>query len=113
MSSNPVFLTSTLPDVLPQNLPTTKFQIGQYVRWAYVSSHDFGRIAGIVWASEASIQAIGYHYAIQLDPSSHSYANGILTDWAFEEDIELYTPDLQTPDRPPLDLAPQALLHTD
>lgn len=35
------------------------------------------------------MRATGYHYAIALDPSSLSYGDGILSDWGFEEDLEL------------------------
>ena len=52
-------------------------------------SYDFGRILGIIFTSEGSVRATGYHYAIALDPSSLSYGDGILSDWGFEEDLEL------------------------
>ncbi|HEY9629082.1 MAG TPA: hypothetical protein V6C84_17405 [Coleofasciculaceae cyanobacterium] len=103
----------SLPEQVPDTLPELKFQLGQKVRWSYVPSQDFGRVLGVIYGSEGSVRALGYHYAIALDTTSPSYANGILTDWAFEEDLELYTPDPQIPERPPLDLAPQASLHTD
>lgn len=86
-----------LPELLPKTLPVPKFQIGQQVQWAHVPSRDFGRIVGTVWATERSTQAVGYHYAVQLDAASPSVADGITSDWAFEDDLEL----LPTP-QPPL-----------
>lgn len=77
-----------LPNQVPAALPTPKFHLGQSVYWAYVPSQDFGFVIGIVYAAEASTQALGYHYAVQLDPNSPSFADGIYSDWAFEEDIE-------------------------
>jgi hypothetical protein len=32
----------------------------------------------------------GYHYAIALDSASPSYGDGILMDWGFEDDLELF-----------------------
>ncbi|MBD3886223.1 hypothetical protein IFO70_31505 [Phormidium tenue FACHB-886] len=83
---------ASLSSELPENLPPPKFQLGQYVRWCCVPSQDYGRIVGIVYGSEASVKAEGYHYAIALDASSPSYADGITSDWGFEEDLELIDP---------------------
>jgi hypothetical protein len=44
---------------------------------------------GVVFGSEGSVREIGFHYAIALDASSPSYADGITSDWGFEEDLEL------------------------
>lgn len=82
------------PVVVPEQMPLPpppKFQIGQQVQWAYVSTRDFGTIVGMAYSSEASTQGLGYHYAIQLSPSSSSYSDGITSDWAFEDDIELHS----------------------
>jgi hypothetical protein len=73
-----------------ESLPTPKFQLGQSVKWNCVPTADFGQIIGVVFASEASICAIGFHYAIALDSTSPSFANGITSDWAFEDDLALY-----------------------
>ena len=78
-----------LPPQMPDPLPTPKFQIGQLVQWAHISTKDFGTIMGIAYSSEASIQGLGYHYAIQISPSSPSYTDGITGDWGFEDDLEL------------------------
>lgn len=73
---------------LPQQFTSPKFQIGQAVIWARVSSHGFGRIIGLVFAQSVSVEAIGYHYAIALDDQCLSRADCV-ADWAFEEDLEL------------------------
>lgn len=78
-----------VPEQIPHPLPTPKFQLGQAVRWSCVPTHDFGRVVGVVFGSEGSVREIGYHYAIALDASSPSYADGITSDWGFEEDLEL------------------------
>lgn len=80
-----------VPEQMPSPLPTPKFQIGQQVQWAYVSTKDFGTIMGMAYSAEASTQGLGYHYAIQLSPFSSSYLDGITSDWAFEDDIELHS----------------------
>lgn len=90
MANNSISIPSVvLPDEVPDALPEPKFQLGQHVRWNYVPSQDFGRILGIIFASEGSVRATGYHYAIALDAASPSYSDGILSDWGFEEDLEL------------------------
>ncbi|MBD1998051.1 hypothetical protein H6G00_15675 [Leptolyngbya sp. FACHB-541] len=43
---------------------------------------------GIVYGSGASVKVRGYHYAIALDTSSPSYADGITSDWGAEDDLE-------------------------
>lgn len=75
-----------LPDEVPNPLPTPKFQLGQRVYWKALSNPDFGHILGVVWATEASVKAIGYHYAVLLDPTSPSSTFTQL-DWAFEDDL--------------------------
>lgn len=90
MASNAISIPSiVLPDEVPDALPEPKFQLGQRVRWNCVPSQDFGRILGIIFASEGSVRATGYHYAIALDESSPSFADGITSDWGFEDDLEL------------------------
>lgn len=88
-----------LPKRIPQVLPIPQFQLGQTVRWSRVTTSDFGRIVGIIFSAEASVEAEGYHYAIALDPASPSYADGIRSDWGFEDDLELVTPDQAAGDR--------------
>lgn len=79
----------TLPDEVPELLPELKFQLGQQVRWSCVPTQDYGRVIGVIFSSEGSVQASGYHYAIALDSSSPSFADGIFADWGYEEDLEL------------------------
>lgn len=66
----------------------SKFSIGQEVVWANVEAHDRGTILGYVWANQTSCKASGYHYLIELAPTSVSYSF-CKQDWAFEEDIKL------------------------
>ncbi|MBD3886165.1 hypothetical protein IFO70_31210 [Phormidium tenue FACHB-886] len=91
----PVFLPAQVPELLPQ----PRFNLGQSVRWSCVPTEDFGRIVGIVYGNEGSVKAEGYHYAVALDPASPSYGDGILTDWGFEEDLELFVPEQAAGDR--------------
>ncbi len=89
----------TMPEQIPQPLPTPKFQLGQAVRWACVPTSDFGRVVGVVFGSEGSVKALGFHYAIALDESSPSFADGITSDWGFEDDLELVSAEVEG-DRP-------------
>lgn len=89
----------TLPKQIPEILPVPRFQLGQTVQWSHVPTGDFGRIVGVVYGAEASIRAEGLHYAIALDPFSPSYRDGILSDWGFEDDLELFTPNQKLSDR--------------
>jgi hypothetical protein len=68
-------------------LPTPKFQLGQMV--CYTESRDFRHIIGLIYATEASVKAVDYHYVILFDPASPSTADGISSDWGFEEDLAL------------------------
>lgn len=79
----------TLPSPLPDPLPAPKFQLGQQVYWAMVSTQDYGRVVGCVFATETSVQALGYHYIVQLDAASPSKRFGIAVDWGFEADLAL------------------------
>jgi hypothetical protein len=81
-----------LPEQMPQRLPAPKFQLGQTVKWACVPTGDYGRVVGVVYGNEGSVRETGFHYAIQLDLNSPSYADGTRSDWAFEEDLELLPP---------------------
>lgn len=71
---------------IPQYLP--KFSIKQSVVWADVPAHDHGTIIGWIWANQTSCKALGYHYLIELAPTSASYSF-CQQDWAFEKDLEL------------------------
>ena len=82
---------TVLSEQVPKTLPLPKFQLGQTVRWNCVSTSDYGRVVGVVYGNEGSVQATGYHYEIVLDPSSPSFADGITSDWGFEDDLELVT----------------------
>lgn len=72
---------------LPDHFATPKFKIGQTVVWAQVPTRGFGRIIGLVYACSVSVTAVGYHYAIALDPDSPSRRD-CAADWAFEDDLE-------------------------
>jgi hypothetical protein len=93
-----------LPKLQPEKeftgLEEPKFQLGQHVRWSCVPSQDFGRVLGIIFAREGSVKATGYHYAIALDESSPSFADGITSDWGFEDDLELVDAVAVAGDRP-------------
>ena len=75
-----------LPQPPPLYLPLPRFQIGTWVYWKALKDSDFGHIVGLVWATEGSTQAIGYHYSVLLDKASFSRAF-IELDWAFEDDL--------------------------
>jgi hypothetical protein len=89
-----------LPEQIPQPLPVPRFQLGQTVRWACVPTGDYGLVVGIVYGHEGSVRATGFHYAIALDESSPSFGDGILTDWGFEDDLELVDSEAVASDRP-------------
>ena len=59
------------------------------MRWSCVPISDYGRVVGFVYGNEGSVQVTGFHYEIMLNPLSPSFADGILTDWGFEDDLEL------------------------
>ncbi len=83
----------SLPSSLPPQLPLPKFQLDQTLKFGLVPTGDFGRVAGIVYAQSATVQANGYHYLLLLDPQSPSRQElGILCDWLFEEDALIVTP---------------------
>ena len=89
----------TFPEQRPEPFPEPRFQLEQHVRWNCVPSQDVGHIIGITFGTEGSVQATGYHYEIALDPSSPSFADGILTDWGFEDDLALVTSNPTAGDR--------------
>lgn len=75
---------------LPEQFVTPKFEIGQVVRWARFSTPGFGKIIGLVYARGISVMGEGYHYAIALDSNSASRED-CAADWAFEDDLELFS----------------------
>lgn len=87
-TSQTIVCAIAIVDPPPDPLPAPKFQLGQQVLWARVPTHGHGRIIGVVFASSASVEATGYHYAVQFDAASPSKAD-CLADWAFEADLEL------------------------
>jgi hypothetical protein len=79
----------SLPPTMPVQLPPPLFQLDQTLKFCKVPTGDFGRVVGYVFAAAASVQAIGFHYLLVLDPESPSRKElGILSDWIFEGDAE-------------------------
>jgi hypothetical protein len=77
----------SLPPTMPVQLPPPLFQLDQTLKFGKVPTGDFGRVVGYVFAAAASVQAIGFHYLLVLDPESPSRKElGILSDWIFEGD---------------------------
>lgn len=77
----------SLPPTMPVQLPPPLFQLDQTLKFCKVPTGDFGRVVGYVFAAAASVQAIGFHYLLVLDPESPSRKElGILSDWIFEGD---------------------------
>lgn len=69
------------------SLQVPRFNLGDHVRWFRVPTQDFGVVIDRFYGSESSVQAIGWHYQVQLDPHSPSFAHCKL-DYGFEEDLE-------------------------
>lgn len=89
MNNNRALLSPVVvSESLSERLPTPKFELGQTVAWANVETRGFGKIIGIVFARAASVEAIGFHYAIELDSQSPS-CDDCAADWGFEQDLEL------------------------
>ncbi|MGI0486385.1 hypothetical protein ACN4EK_13175 [Pantanalinema rosaneae CENA516] len=57
-----------------------------------IQHQDSGKVIGIFWASESSVVATGFHYAVMLD-YSHDSQSSVFIDWAFEQDLEFIPPD--------------------
>lgn len=68
--------------------PYPKFSLGDRVRWFRVPTQDFGIIVDRFYGTEGSVQALGWHYTIKLDPDSPSFDH-CKTDYGFEDDLEL------------------------
>lgn len=64
-----------------------KFSLGDRVRWFRVPTQDFGLVCECFYGLESSVQAVGWHYSIQLDPNSPSFAHCKM-DYGFEDDLE-------------------------
>ncbi|MBW4659698.1 MAG: hypothetical protein KME15_13560 [Drouetiella hepatica Uher 2000/2452] len=50
---------------------------------------DFGVVIGRFYSLESSVQAVGWHYSIQLDPDSPSFTHCKI-DYGFEDDLERF-----------------------
>lgn len=85
-----------LRDVSLERLTLPKFWLGQTVIWAQVSTHGFGKILGLVFANGVNVEAQGYHYLVLFSPDNPS-PEVCLADWAFEDDLELYQPQVAAP----------------
>jgi len=64
-----------------------KFKIGDRVRWFRVPTQDFGIVIECFYGSEGSVEAVGWHYLVQLDSESPSFAH-CKEDYGFEDDLE-------------------------
>ena len=70
------------------SLPIPKFDLGDRVRWFCVVTQDFGIVVERFYGTEGSVQALGWHYTVRLDPDSPSFEY-CKTDYGFEEDLTL------------------------
>ena len=76
-----------LPEIIPEALPSQRFQLGESVHWFQVPNGDFGRVIGVIYTHEASCQVTGLHYLVLLDEQSPSrYLTSY--DFAFEDDLQ-------------------------
>lgn len=64
-----------------------KFSIGNRVRWFRVTTQDFGTVVNRFYSAEGSVQALGWHYQVQLHSDSPSFAH-CREDYGFEDDLE-------------------------
>ena len=87
MSDNPFQVLPTLisEELLNPLLPP-RFNVGNRVCWFRVPTQDFGIVVDRFYGIEGSVQASGWHYTIQLDPNSPSFAH-CKTDCGFEDDL--------------------------
>jgi len=69
-------------------IPRVKFDIGDRVYWFRVPTQDFGDVVDYLYGTEGTVQALGWHYLIQLDPRSPSFAH-CKFDWGFEADLAI------------------------
>ena len=68
--SQPLLQQNSQPNGSP-----AKFSLGDRVRWFRVPTQDFGLVCECFYGLESSVQAVGWHYSIQLDPNSPSFAH--------------------------------------
>ncbi|MBD3886820.1 hypothetical protein IFO70_34855 [Phormidium tenue FACHB-886] len=90
MSSNPLHQLIVGSDGQPP-VSLAKFNIGDRVRWFRVPTQDFGVVVERFYGPEGSVQALGWHYTVQLDVDSPSFAH-CKTDCGFEDDLALMQP---------------------
>jgi hypothetical protein len=64
-----------------------KFNIGDRVCWHRVPSRDFGVVRDRFYGAEGSVQAIGWHYLVELAPQSPSFSH-CKEDYGFEDDLQ-------------------------
>lgn len=91
MSIDQPFHSVVLAEGEPALTPA-KFNRGDRVYWFRVPTQDFGIVVDCFYGTEGSVQAIGWHYTIALDPNSPSFAH-CKTDCGFEEDLALMQPE--------------------
>ena len=65
-----------------------KFNIGDRVRWFRVPTQDFGLVRDRFYGTEGSVEAVGWHYFVQLDPNSPSFRH-CKKDYGFEYDATI------------------------
>ncbi len=70
------------------SLPIPKFNLGDRVYWFRVVTQDFGVVVERFYGTEGSVEGLGWHYTIRLDPDSPSFKY-CKTDYGFEEDLAL------------------------
>ena len=96
MSSIQPFHSTGLAEGEPVLTPA-KFALGDLgeisaeadrVYWFRVPTQDFGIVVNRFYCTEGSVQALGWHYTIQLDPHNPSFAH-CKTDFGFEDDLAL------------------------
>jgi len=69
-------------------LTSARFNLGDRVYWFCVPTQDFGIVVDRFYGTEGSVQALGWHYTIQLDPNSSSFGHCKI-DCGFEADLAL------------------------
>lgn len=73
----------------PLNSPSLpKFNIGDRVYWFRVATQDFGVVLERFYGTEGSVEGLGWHYTVRLDPDSPSFKY-CKTDDGFEADLAL------------------------
>jgi hypothetical protein len=69
-------------------LPPPKFSLSDRVYWFRVPTKDFGTVIERFYRTEGSVQKLGWHYTIRLDPDSPSFEY-CKAGCGFEEDLAL------------------------